>query len=145
MLSSISPADAATAGAPAVVPSVLVVEDNFGVAKALSAVLRGAGYDAVPFHCAADALNHCRGDVTPDAAVVDIHLPDLNGLVLAHKLRERLGPDAPIIVVSGDTSMETIKSLSHVGATYFFSKPVNSKLLVNQLKDLLGGASRAAG
>jgi DNA-binding response OmpR family regulator len=72
--------------------------------------------------------------------VLDIHLPDINGLVLANKLRDRLGAEIPIIIVSGDTSMETIKSLSHVGATYFFSKPVNPNVLVQRLKELVGGA-----
>ena len=74
----------------------------------------------------------------PSAAVVDIHLPDINGLILSQQLRERLGPDAPIIVVSGDTSMETIKSLPHVGATYFFPKPVSARQLIARLKELLG-------
>lgn len=115
---------------------VLVVEDNFSVAKALSGVLRGAGFDATPVHNASAALEHCR-TAAPCAAVIDIHLPDFNGLLLAQKLRDRLGAATPIIIVSGDTSMETIKSLSQVGATYFFSKPVNAKALVAQLKELL--------
>ena len=115
---------------------VLVVEDNFGVAKALASVIRKAGFDATACHCGSEALDHCRV-AKPLAAVLDIHLPDINGLVLAHKLRERLGGDTPIIIVSGDTSMETIKSLAHVGATYFFSKPVNPNVLVARLKDLV--------
>jgi CheY-like chemotaxis protein len=117
--------------------TVLVVEDNFGVAHALAGVIRKAGFDATPCHCGADALEHCR-TTAPLAAVLDIHLPDINGLVLAHKLRDRLGHDIPIIIVSGDTSMETIKSLQHVGATYFFSKPVNPHVLVDRLKELVG-------
>jgi DNA-binding response OmpR family regulator len=116
---------------------VLVVEDNFGVANALARVIRNAGFDATACHCGSAALDHCR-TATPVAAVLDIHLPDINGLVLAHKLRDRLGHEIPIIIVSGDTSMETIKSLSHVGATYFFSKPVNPNVLVDRLKELVG-------
>ena len=68
-------------------------------------------------------------------AVVDIHLPDMNGLVVSQKFRERLGPHAPIIVLSGDTSMETLNSLPHVGATYFFSKPVNSGQLLERSRN----------
>ena len=126
-------------------PSVLVVEDNFGVANALAGVIRKAGFDAVACHCGSDALNHCRV-AKPLAAVLDIHLPDINGLVLATKLRERLGGDTPIIIVSGDNSIETIKSLPHVGATYFFSKPVNPNVLVERLKELVEhGEGRVAG
>ncbi len=128
-------------GTPAAPASggVLVVEDNFGVANALANAIRQAGFDATACHCGLDALEHCDG-TTPVAAVLDIHLPDINGLVLAHKLRDRLGGEVPIIIVSGDTSMETIKSLPHVGATYFFSKPVNPNVLVDRLKELVGGA-----
>jgi DNA-binding response OmpR family regulator len=121
---------------------VLVVEDNFGVANALAAVIRKAGFDATACHCGSEAMEFLRV-AQPQAAVLDIHLPDINGLVLAHKLRDRLGSDIPIIIVSGDTSMETIKSLSHVGATYFFSKPVNPNVLVARLKELVAGFESA--
>jgi len=117
---------------------VLVVEDNFGVANALAAVIRKAGFDATACYSGVEALAVLRV-ARPQAAVLDIHLPDINGLVLAHKIRDRLGTEVPIIIVSGDTSMETIKSLSHVGATYFFSKPVNPNVLVERLKELVGG------
>ncbi|MEA2710382.1 MAG: hypothetical protein QOF78_2983 [Phycisphaerales bacterium] len=138
-----APAPATSASPPP--GGVLVVEDNFGVANALTTVLRKAGFVATACHSGAEALEHLRVN-KPQAAVLDIHLPDINGLVLAHKLRDRLGGDVPIIIVSGDTSMETIKSLSHVGATYFFSKPVNPNVLVDRLKELVhgGGDERAS-
>jgi DNA-binding response OmpR family regulator len=128
---------------PPLPPEVLVVEDNFGVAHALTSVIRKAGFNAVACHTGSDALEHLRV-ANPQAAVLDIHLPDINGLVLAHKIRDRLGGDIPIIIVSGDTSIETIKSLGHVGATYFFSKPVNPNVLVARLKELVGGENRAS-
>jgi DNA-binding response OmpR family regulator len=122
---------------PATAGDVLVVDDNFGVAKALASVIGKAGFGAIPCHTGADALSYVAAGA-PLAFVLDIHLPDINGLVLAQKLRERLGGEVPIIIVSGDTSMETINSLSHVGATYFFPKPINSAALVHRLKELLG-------
>ena len=131
------PAPATGDAATAVHRGVLVVEDNPGVATALAAVIRRAGFDATACHSGAEAMSHL--DIArPQAAVLDIHLPDINGLVLAHKLRDRLGGDVPIIIVSGDTSIETIKSLGHVGATYFFSKPVSPSVLVERLKELCG-------
>ncbi len=116
--------------------TILVVDDNPMVTRALSVLIQGAGYSAVACHSGADALKFAD-DKTPGVAVIDIHLPDINGLVLSHKLRERFGPDTPIVIVSGDTSMETIKSLSHVGATYFFPKPVNANALLERLKELI--------
>jgi DNA-binding response OmpR family regulator len=125
--------------------TILVVDDNRMVTRALSTLIRDAGYHAVACHNGADAMRAAETDgaPTPAAAVVDIHLPDINGLVLSQKLRDRFGPHTPIVVVSGDTSMETIKSLPHVGATYFFPKPVNATLLMARLKELIeNGASR---
>lgn len=137
-----SNADAApTADTLSPLGGVLVVEDNFGVAKALAGVIRKAGFDATACHSGSEALEHCT-TATPVAAVLDIHLPDINGLVLAHKLRHRLGSEIPIVIVSGDTSMATIKSLAHVGATYFFSKPVNPNVLVERLKELVAAENR---
>jgi two-component system CitB family response regulator len=116
---------------------VMVIDDNPHVNKALAVLLRRAGFIPIPCHRGADALDYVRRfDTPPCAAVVDIHLPDISGLVLAQQLRTRFGPETPIVVVSGDTSMETINSLSHVGATCFFSKPVNAAALVDELKRL---------
>jgi DNA-binding response OmpR family regulator len=118
---------------------ILVVDDNPAVTKALSLLMKQAGYEAVPCACGSEALHYANAN-TPAAAVVDIHLPDINGLILSQQLREKFGPNTPIIVVSGDTSMETIKSLTHAGATYFFSKPLNSSYLIERIKELLSAA-----
>jgi FixJ family two-component response regulator len=48
----------------------------------------------------------------------------------------------PIIILSGDTSMENIRSLHHVGATYFISKPFNADHLIEQLRDLAAEAAQ---
>ena len=133
---TVQPASAATAKAPA--GDVLIVDDNQAVAKALAALIVKAGFAAVSYHSGTDALAYADAS-TPVAAVLDIHLPDLNGLVLARKLRDRFGDAVPIIIVSGDTSMETIKTLPHVGATYFFPKPLNPAALVTRLREILSG------
>jgi len=116
--------------------NVLIVDDSTMTAKALANLLRGSGFQPVVFHMGLDALEFAK-TATIDAAVIDIHLPDINGLVLSQKLREALGPDIAIIVLSGDTSMQTLKSLPHVGATYFFSKPVHAAQLIERLQSLV--------
>ncbi len=114
-------------------PRVLIVEDNPMVAQALAELLRLHSYETAVSLRGLDALEQARSGRF-EAAVIDVHLPDMNGLVLSQKLREQLGPNAPIIVLSGDTSMETLNSLAFVGATYFFSKPVNSERLIEGLR-----------
>ncbi len=128
---------------PGTLPTILIVDDNTNVTRALVRLVQKAGYVAIGCHCGADALA-CLQTTTPAAAVIDVHLPDISGLILAQKLRDRLGSAVPIIVMSGDTSMETLNSLSHVGATYFYSKPISSASLLKHLKTLLAGESPEA-
>lgn len=115
-------------------PTILVVDDHAPTARSLATFLRSAGYHPVLAHRGQEALKLAT-ELRPAGAVLDIHLPDLNGLVLAMKLRNELGADIPIIVLSGDTSMETIKSLAHVGATYFLSKPVSGSKVVEVVRE----------
>ena len=133
--------DPAAGGAPNAA-HILIVDDNPPTARALSKLLK-KDYRTTVVHRGGDALEAAR-TIAFDAAFVDIHLPDLSGLVVSRKLREQLRPGAPIIVLSGDTSMQTLNSLPHVGATYFFSKPVSASLLMERLKGWLSAGGAAA-
>src|SRR5947209_524106 len=84
-------------------PRILVVDDNKATAKALAALLASAGYDAAICYRGADAIDAAANGPFA-AAFVDIHLPDIHGLVVSQKLRERWGHQVPILILSGDTS-----------------------------------------
>jgi DNA-binding response OmpR family regulator len=116
-----------------------VVDDDALVLRAMQSLLRRSGFDTIGCPTGADAMSKCVVGI--DAAVVDIHLPDINGLQLSQQIRQVLGPAVPIIILSGDTSMDTIRALPNAQATYFCSKPVNSSALIGQLKDWLGVGS----
>ena len=117
-------------------PSLMVVEDSPPTARGLAAVFRQAGYEVTTFDSGLAALEFARVH-RPAAAIVDIHLPDISGLILSQRLREALGEAAPIVVLSGDGSMEVINSLTHVGATCFFAKPVSGQRLVEYVQGVL--------
>jgi two-component system sensor histidine kinase EvgS len=122
---------------------ILVVDDNEAIAKSLGTVLRRAGYEPVMVHTGKAAIDLAK-TLKPAAVLVDIHLPDINGLIVSQQLRQEFGPAVPIIVVSGDTSMENLNSLSHVGANYFFSKPMNAGTLITYLREWLPSADISA-
>jgi DNA-binding response OmpR family regulator len=113
---------------------ILVVDDNADVNRALGTLLRKEGFEPITFQAGIPALQFAHRDEF-DAALIDIHLPDMSGLDLARDLRDRFGNDLPIIVVSGDNSIETLRALPKVGATYFFAKPVNPTILISRLKE----------
>ncbi len=123
------------------VPEILVIEDSPPTASALASLLARESYRAAVFHRGTDALDYARRHPCL-AAVVDIHLPDMNGLVLSQKLREQFGPLVPIVILSGDTSISTLNSLPHVGATHFFSKPVSASHLLKRLKEWIGESGK---
>jgi CheY-like chemotaxis protein len=117
---------------------ILLVDDNQVVTRALAALLRDEGYEPVAFLSGAPAMEYCRSNC-PDAALIDIHLPDISGLELARDIRTIHGQRLPIIMFSGDTSMDMLRNLSESGATYFFSKPVSATALLNSLKSWTAG------
>ncbi len=114
-------------------PRILLVDDDPVVLRAMKLLLEKSMFDPICCATASEALTRAHAGI--DAAVLDIHLPDHNGLWLSQQLRPVVGPDRPIVILSGDNSMETIRSLPDAGATYFFSKPVNTAMLVAKLRE----------
>jgi CheY-like chemotaxis protein len=125
--------------APSLPGPILIVDDSEPTARGLGYLFRDAGYQAATFSQGLAALEYAR-DHKPAGAVIDIHLPDISGLILSRRLRDILGPQPPIIVVSGDASMEVLNSLPHVGATYFFRKPVSGATLIDHFREFLSDA-----
>jgi CheY-like chemotaxis protein len=123
-------------------PAVMVVDDSTEVTNALSRVLDAKGYRALPFFNSADALawlevNH-RLD-PPAVVLVDVHLPDGSGIDLARRARDLLGDDIPVVVVSGDTSIENLRLLPDSGATLFVAKPFHVPTLLTKLRTWANG------
>ncbi len=116
--------------------TILVVDDDPLVVKAMRNILQNEGFETLGCLTGAEAMELADGTVS--AAVVDIHLPDMNGLDLSRKLRATLRAEVPIVILSGDNSMETIRALPDAGATYFFAKPVNTGMLISRLKEWTG-------
>ncbi len=121
-------------------PAILIVEDDKPLSSALAGLLKSEGYQTAIAHTGADAIKYAA-EHSLLLAIVDIHLPDIHGLILSQKLRDLFGPTVPIVVLSGDSSMEVINSLSHAGATHFFRKPVESKRLVKDLAEILSASA----
>jgi FixJ family two-component response regulator len=123
-------------------PAILIVDDSTATARGLGGLFSSGGYRPLIFLEGLSAIEFARGNPLA-GAVIDIHLPDISGLVLSQKLREILGPAAPIVILSGDASMEVLNSLPHVGATHFYHKPVNGAVLLDHFHTLLGASAPA--
>ena len=117
-------------------PAMLIVDDHAATLRGLCSLFLSGGYQPASFQEGLTALTFAR-EHRPAGAIIDINLPDISGLLVSKKLREILGPYVPIVMFSGDASMEVLNSLPEVGATYFFQKPVNGSLLLQHFFDQL--------
>jgi two-component system KDP operon response regulator KdpE len=120
---------------------VLVCDDEPQILRALRVVLREAGFEAVAAATAEEALD--RAAVRPpDAAIVDLLLPDGDGIEVTRRLRQ--WSDMPIIVLSaiGDEE-EKVRALE-AGADDYVTKPFGPRELVARLQATMRRAGRAA-
>ncbi|MDS7595478.1 response regulator [Agrobacterium tumefaciens] len=109
-------------------PLVFIVDDDESVRDALSDLLRSAGIDSVSFGRTSELLNYARPD-RPSCVVLDVQLPDLNGL----ELQERLAADKqnlPIVFISGFGDVPTSVRAMKAGAVDFLSKPLDADELL---------------
>jgi FixJ family two-component response regulator len=63
--------------------------------------------------------------------LLDVHLPDLNGLELQQRVSDR--PDMPVIFITGDTDVQTIVSAMKAGALEYFTKPFGDEVLLRAI------------
>jgi CheY-like chemotaxis protein len=101
---------------------VLVIEDDADVALALKTLLQGPG---VAVLCAENgpAGIAMATEMKPDLALIDIHLPGMNGLEVIRTLRLTPGLETlPIIVITGDSTIEYIRETARLKVTDFLVK-----------------------
>ena len=114
--------------------TVLIVDDEEAVCWALKKALGKIGHDAMVAPSAEDALRLCEKK-TPDAIVLDVRLPGLDGLSAQAELR-RLTSDAPIIVVTAFGNLSTAVRAVEGGAFDYLAKPFD----LEQALDTIGRA-----
>ena len=120
---------------------VLVCDDEAQIVRALRVVLRDAGFEVVPAETAQEALDRAAVQ-PPDAAIIDLVLPDIDGVEVCRRLRE--WTTMPIIVLSavGD-EVEKVRALE-AGADDYVTKPFGSRELVARLQASLRRAGAVA-
>lgn len=114
---------------------VLVVDDDFMVAKVHSGyVERTEGFTVVgAAHTGADALRAVR-ELEPDLVLLDIYLPDMDGLAVLRELRaDPSTEDTDVVVITAARDVETIRGAMRGGALHYLIKPFSHAALRDQL------------
>jgi two-component system KDP operon response regulator KdpE len=118
---------------------VLVVDDEPQIVRALKVVLREAGFEAVPAESASEALD-LAAVRPPEAAIVDLVLPDGDGVEVTRQLRE--WSEMPILVLSAVGEEEQKVRALEAGADDYITKPFGARELVARLQAALRRAGR---
>ncbi|MCK9530863.1 MAG: sigma-54 dependent transcriptional regulator [Hydrogenophaga sp.] len=108
--------------------TVLVVEDDRGLAEALADTLDVAGFRACVAHNAADALA-TLDDATPDLVVSDVHMPGMDGHALLGALKHR-DPELPVLLMTAYASVPKAVEAMRAGAVDYLVKPFEAAALV---------------
>ncbi|HKT84321.1 MAG TPA: response regulator transcription factor [Solirubrobacterales bacterium] len=115
-------------------PRVLVCDDEAQILRALKVILRDAGYEAVSADSGEEALD-LAAVKPPAAAIVDLMLPDIDGVEVTKRLRE--WSEMPIIVLSAVGEEEAkVKALA-AGADDYVTKPFGPPELIARLQAAL--------
>lgn len=116
-------------------PTVFVVDDDISVRESLEALIRFEGWQAETFALAQDFLARPRM-FSPSCLVLDVSLPDLNGLDL-QKVVALDRSEMPIIFISGHGDVPMTVKAMKAGAVEFLEKPVDTDALLNAIRDAL--------
>ncbi|HMG71208.1 MAG TPA: response regulator [Gemmatimonadaceae bacterium] len=124
-------------------PVVFVVDDDVSVRESLELLIRSAGWEPELFASAQEFLARPRA-FAPSCLILDVNLPDLNGL----ELQKRIAADRvemPIIFITGygDVPM-TVKAMK-AGAVEFLTKPFGDDVLLSAVRNAIDRSGVALG
>jgi DNA-binding NtrC family response regulator len=122
---------------------ILVVDDEVGIRELLSEILRDEGHQVRLAQNASEA-RQIRGRVRPDLVLLDIWMPDTDGITLLKEWASTGQLTMPVVMMSGHGTIDTAVEATRIGAYAFLEKPIAlQKLLSTVGTALKQGASRA--
>jgi FixJ family two-component response regulator len=123
-------------------PVVFVVDDDVSVRESLELLIRCAGWQPETFASAQEFLDRPRLTV-PSCLVLDMSLPDLNGLDLQNRIVDRT--DMPIIFITGHGDVPMTVRAMKAGAVEFLTKPFDDEVLLSAIRNALERSESALG
>jgi FixJ family two-component response regulator len=116
-------------------PIVFVVDDDVSVRESLELLIRSAGWKPETFASAKAFLSRSRPDV-PSCLVLDVSLPDLNGLDLQNRVAADRS-DMPIIFITGYGDVPMTVRAMKAGAVEFLTKPFDDEVLLTAIRNAI--------
>jgi FixJ family two-component response regulator len=123
-------------------PIVFVVDDDISVRESLELLIRSAGWQPETFASARAFLSRSRA-LSPHCLVLDVALPDLNGLDLQKLVADRV--EMPIIFITGYGDVPMTVRAMKAGAVEFLTKPFSDDALLSAIRHALERSRAALG
>lgn len=125
-------------------PITLIVDDERDYGKAMQDALTAYGFEVHLAHSASEAL-HTMQRLTPDVILLDIMMPEVDGLTLLRLLRtDPRRSHIPVVVISARVAKEDSEEAIAAGANLFLEKPFTSQQLEQALSAYVELDSEAA-
>src|SRR6202045_2659713 len=124
-------------------PIVFVVDDDISVRESLESLIRCAGWQPETFASAQEFLSRPRV-LAPSCLVLDVTLPDLNGLDLQKRVAV-VRMDMPIIFITGYGDVPMSVQAMKAGAVEFLTKPFGDNVLLSAIRHALDSSHSALG
>jgi FixJ family two-component response regulator len=109
---------------------VIIVDDDFRIREAISDLLASKNVASITFESAAEYLRFNHPDL-PGCLVLDVSLPDINGLELQSTIAQAKHP--PIVFISGYGDVRSSVRAMKAGAVDFLTKPINEEALLQAI------------
>ncbi|MDR0563366.1 MAG: response regulator [Azoarcus sp.] len=112
---------------------ILIVDDEIGIRELLSEILRDEGHDVVLAEDAA-AARTVRNQYCPDMVLLDIWMPDTDGITLLKEWGANGQLTMPVVMMSGHGTIDTAVEATRIGAIDYLEKPIALQKLLSAVK-----------
>src|SRR5690606_4010202 len=116
--------------------TIIVVDDEVGIRELLSEILEDEGHTVRLAESAAAAREH-RNRERPDLVLLDIWMPDIDGISLLKEWAASGQLTMPVVMMSGHATIDTAVEATRIGALEFLEKPIAMQKLLATVKRAL--------
>jgi two-component system nitrogen regulation response regulator NtrX len=121
---------------------ILVIDDEVGIRELLSEILTDEGHDVATCENATTA-RAWRDARRPDLVLLDIWMPDTDGVTLLKEWAANGQLTMPVVMMSGHATIDTAVEATRIGAAGFLEKPIGMQKLLSSVKQALERAPKA--
>lgn len=116
---------------------ILIADDELRLRKVVSLHLKKAGYSVVETSNGKLAVELAE-ESAYDCIILDIMMPEMDGIEACKRIREKLGSDIPVIMLTAKADASDVEEGIEAGADAYLTKPFSPRELIEKIGELAG-------